>query len=371
MNRLLKTLGFMMIAIAGVGSPGLPTATAAPAENGSRAVPLVGTLQDDEAWRFYKTSFVTETGRVVDTANGQISHSESQGYGMLLAVAAGDRASFDRIWGWTRANLAVRNDALLAWRWEPDRRPAVADLNNASDGDILIAWALTEAAEAWSDEAYQVAARRISVEIGRKLVLWNAPGGPLLLPAAAGFAAEDRADGPIINLSYYIFPAFMRLGAVAPEFDWLALSRNGLRLIEASRFGRDKLPVEWISLGADKVRSADGFAAEFAYNAIRIPLYLAWSGTDRSGIYDPFVSVWTRQGAPNLATVDVSTAMPRDRLGEAGYLAVPALTACAASGARWPRQLNSSVPGENYYPNTLRLLSRIAVRMRYPSCLRD
>ena len=32
------------------------------------------------------------TGRVVDTGNGLISHSEGQGYGMLLAVAAGDRA---------------------------------------------------------------------------------------------------------------------------------------------------------------------------------------------------------------------------------------------------------------------------------------
>jgi endoglucanase len=53
---------------------------------------------------------VTEAGRVVDTAKGLISHSEGQGYGLLLAVAAGDRSTFDRIWGWTRANLAVRKD---------------------------------------------------------------------------------------------------------------------------------------------------------------------------------------------------------------------------------------------------------------------
>jgi endoglucanase len=114
----------------------------------------------------------------------------------------------------------VRNDALLAWRWEPDHRPAVADMNDAADGDILIAWALAEAAEAWSEEAYRVASRRIAVEVGRRLVLWKSPNGPTLLPAVAGFAAEDRPDGPIVNLSYYVFPAFARL-------DWWRPSSTG------------------------------------------------------------------------------------------------------------------------------------------------
>ena len=341
------------------------------AEPPPRSLPLANTLRDDDAWRSYNTNFVTEAGRVVDTANGSISHSEGQGYGLLLAVAANDRATFERIWGWTRANLAVRNDALLAWRWEPDRRPGIADMNNASDGDILVAWALTEAAEAWSNDAYRIAARRMAVEVGRKLVLWQASGGPVLLPAVSGFSAEDRADGPVVNLSYYIFPAFLRLGVVAPEFDWDALARNGVRLLEASRFGPDKLPVEWISLSGDKVRSADGFAPEFAYNAIRIPLYLAWSGIERGDNYKPFLGIWSKQGAHGLATVDVATGLPKERLGEAGYTAIPALTACAASGAVWPRNARSQQASENYYPGTLRLLSLIAVRMRYPSCLGD
>ena len=63
---------------------------------------------------------------------------------LLLAIAANDRATFDKIWGWTRANLMVRDDQLLAWRWDPAHRPAVADINDASDGDILVAWALTD-----------------------------------------------------------------------------------------------------------------------------------------------------------------------------------------------------------------------------------
>ena len=349
-------------------------ATAAPAaapQSATQAPRLVGTLRNDEAWRAYKQKFVSEAGRVVDTANGMISHSEGQGYGLLLAVAAADRSTFERIWDWTRANLAVRNDALLAWRWEPDHRPAVADMNDAADGDILVAWALAEAAEAWSEAAYRVASRRIAVEVGRRLVLWKSSNGPTLLPAVAGFAAEDRPDGPIVNLSYYVFPAFARLGLVAPEFDWDSLGQSGLRLIEASRFGEPRLPVEWISLSGGSSHAADGFAADFAYNSIRIPLYLAWGGMGRRDHYEPFLAAWSKQGVRNLATLDVKSGRSVEKLDETGYAAIPALTSCATSGTPWPANLKSLRAADNYYATTLQLLSLVAVRMRFPSCLRE
>lgn len=145
---------------------------------------------------------MTESGRVVDTGNNGISYSEGQGYGILLTVTAGDRGTFERIWTWTRANVMVRDDQLIAWRREPDRSPAVADMNDAADGDLLVAWALAEAVAAWGDPLHRVAGRRIAVALGRKLILPRAAHGPLLLPAVAGFSAEDRPDGPVVNLSY-------------------------------------------------------------------------------------------------------------------------------------------------------------------------
>jgi endoglucanase len=374
MKRLLTGLCFACLtavsALAQNAAQSMPPPASGP-QAATQSPGLVGTLRNEEAWHAYKQKFVSEAGRVVDTANGMISHSEGQGYGLLLAVAARDRSTFERIWGWTRANLAVRNDALLAWRWEPDHRPAVADMNDAADGDILVAWALAEAAEAWSEEAYRVASRRIAVEVGRRLVLWKSSNGPTLLPAVAGFAAEDRPDGPIVNLSYYVFPAFARLGQVAPEFDWDGLSQSGLRLIEASRFGEPKLPVEWISLGGASPHAADGFAADFAYNSIRIPLYLAWGGMGRREHYEPFVAAWSKQGAQNLATLDVKSGRSVEKLDETGYGAIPALTSCATSGTPWPANLKSLRAADNYYATTLQLLSLVAVRMRFPSCLRE
>jgi endo-1,4-beta-D-glucanase Y len=333
-----------------------------------RSMPLVGTLKDPEAWRAYKARFVTDAGRVVDTANKGISHSEGQGYGMLLAVAANDRASFDAIWGWTRANLMVRDDELIAWRWEPNARPAVADMNDASDGDLLVAWALTEAAEAWSSVPYKIAARRIAVEVGRKLLLPHTSYGALMLPAVAGFAAEDRPDGPVVNLSYWVFPALARLPLVAPDVDWAGLSRNGLELVKQVHFGPANLPTDWISLHDASPRPADGFPQTFAYNSIRIPLYIAWAGLGQREIYAPFVSIWQTNGRKALPIIDASTGKPTDWLTEKGYGAVAALTACAASGTTFSREDRTVHSSENYYAVTLNLLALVAGHMRYASC---
>ncbi|VTN12488.1 Endoglucanase precursor [Raoultella terrigena] len=41
----------------------------------------------DTAWESYKSRFMMADGRIVDTGNGSVSHTEGQGFAMLLAVA--------------------------------------------------------------------------------------------------------------------------------------------------------------------------------------------------------------------------------------------------------------------------------------------
>ncbi|HLQ88542.1 MAG TPA: glycosyl hydrolase family 8 [Xanthobacteraceae bacterium] len=344
----------------------------AAAAESSRAAPatpkLAGVLVQNPIWKSYRSRFVTESGRVVDTANAQISHSEGQGYGMLLAVAAMDRDAFERIWGWTRANLMVRDDQLVAWAWDPATRPGVADLNNATDGDILIAWALVEAAEAWKDRAYAVAARRIAVEVGRKLIILQSDEGMLLLPGASGYSAEDRSDGPVVNLSYYIFPAFQRLHLAAPEFNWAKLSQDGLKLINRARFGKVALPVEWTALRGGQPAAAAGFPAVFGYNAIRIPLYMIWAGIVGENVIGTLVGASGVDGSRPLSVVDVASGRPVEALSSPGYSAISALHDCAVNGKRWPAALNDIAPSEHYYPATLQLLALSASISRWNSC---
>lgn len=342
-----------------------PPAAPGPAET----LPMLNSLGNTPAWRGYKARFVTEQGRVVDTGNGRVSHSEGQGYGMLLAVAAGDRDAFQRIWNWTRANLMVRDDALLAWRWEPDKRPAIADMNNATDGDILVAWALAEAADGWSDEGYRLASRRIAVDVARRTVLFRTEGLPLLLPAMSGFSAEDRSDGPVINLSYWVFPAFQRLSAVAPEFEWSRLGAAGQDLTLRARFGAAQLPTEWISMRGGQPQPASGFPPQFSYNAVRLPLYLAMAGVTERRYYEPLLKLWADPDPAGLPIIDTASDAVAGRMGEPGYAAIPALAACAVSGTPLPAGLSEPAPNENYYPATLHLLALTATNMRYRSCL--
>ena len=336
----------------------------------SKNMQLGGALKAPGVWQAYKARFITNEGRVVDTGNNEISHSEGQGYAMLLAVAANDRPTFDRLWNWTRANLMVRDDQLIAWRWEPRKRPAVADMNDASDGDILVAWALAEAAEQWGDTSQRTAGRRIAVEVARKLVLFKTKLGAILLPAVTGFHADDRPDGPVVNLSYYVFPAFARLPLVAPEVDWAGLTQTGLDLLDLTRTSPQALPPDWMSLKDWKFAPAQGFPPQFSYNAVRIPLYLAWAGIGEREQYAPFMAMVVRtRGA--MSIVDVSTGKDVGSFGESGIGAIGALTACAFENARMPAAIFSSHADENYYPATLHMLALVATQMRYASCLRN
>jgi len=136
-------------------------------------------VKDHKDWGAFKSAYVTADGRVVDTGNGGISHSEGQGYGMLLAEAHGDRATFDHLWGWTGVNLMRDDVRLFRWRYDPKVGAAVADPNNATDGDIFIAWALLRASRRWKEQSYANDSRAIRAAIAQRLVavLFH-PAGP-------------------------------------------------------------------------------------------------------------------------------------------------------------------------------------------------
>ena len=314
-------------------------------------------------WSEYKARFVAADGRVVDDANGDVSHSEGQGYAMLLAVAADDAVAFARLWGWTSRELYRRPDGLASWRWVPNAVPHVSDPNNATDGDLLVAWALLRAAKRWDGPDYRDASRRIALAVGRHAT-FPSRFGPALKPGASGFDAAGMADGPVVNPSYWVFPALAALPEVAPEVDWAGLTRTGLAVIEASRFGPGDLPTDWVSLKGTPA-PAKGFPHEFGYNALRVPLYLAWGGVGTPERLAPFLRLARDGAVPTV--VDVATGLPGAPLREAGYRAVFALAACAAGEPAGP----PAQPGgtdDHYYPSSLRLLAALAAADRNLRC---
>jgi endoglucanase len=318
-----------------------------------------------DAWRTYQSTFISPDGRVIDDVNGRISHSEGQGYAMLIAVRAGDRAGFDRLWTWTRANLEVRGDHLAAWRWDPAHDPHVADRNNATDGDLLIAWALAEAGAKW-DPAYTDAARAIADAVNTRAVIPSRLG-PLLLPAAQGFGPGERSDGPVVNLSYWIFPALDRLHSISHAADWSGVAQSGLGLIDAARFGDSRLPSNWISLAGKAPEPARDFPAVFGYDAVRIPLYLAWGRPDDIKRLAMFSAALGHGDQPP-AVIDVTSGARGEPFGGDGFKAIAALVECLVRGSSMPPDLLQVRPG-SYYPTSLHILALIAAQDVRPACI--
>ena len=314
-------------------------------------------------WAAYRARFVSPDGRVIDNANADVSHSEGQGYGLLLAFAADDPDGFALIWRWTVAHLRIRPDGLFAWKWDP-KRGEVADRNDATDGDLLIAWALARAGKRFGRTDYEDAARSIAGAVAAKAVRPSGIG-PVLLPGIAGFGPGEQPDGPVVNPSYWVFPAMRDLAALCPKSAWAELRRSGFRLLEAGRFGPLGLPVDWVALGGSKPAPARNYPATFAYDAVRIPLYLAWDGDAPQSLMADFARF---SPASDPSVIDVSTGSSGAAMGGLGYRAIFALARCAAHGETVPPDL-MTVPDSLYYPETLRLLSLSVVQERYPQCL--
>lgn len=316
-------------------------------------------------WSAYKAAFLDPTGRIVDTGNNNISHSEGQGYGMWLAVLADAPADFELIWSFTSTELLVRDDGLAAWKWDPQANPHISDVNNATDGDILIAYALALASRQWGRADYEQKARSIAQTVLSTAVVQRG-GRTLLLPGTIGFGEKDRPDGPVVNPSYFIFEAFPVLNEIAPSPLWDALAKDGVAQISAFAFGTRKLPADWVSVKT-KPRPADGFAQEFGYNSIRIPLYLVRAGLGDAKLLERLSTGIVIEGG-NMATFDLRTGAVKDVLSDAGYRIIPALMACMVKKTPIPtelRQFTSTL----YYPSTMHLLSLSYANETHQECL--
>lgn len=159
--------------------------------------------QAGQAWESYKARFFKPEGRIVDTGNGGVSHTEGQGFAMLMAVANDDKATFDKLWQWTNRELKNKENGLFYWRYNPAESNPVADKNNAADGDVLIAWALLKADARWHEKRYGAASDAITKALVAHSVIRYA-GYRVMLPGVQGF----KLDGEVVlNPSYFVFPA--------------------------------------------------------------------------------------------------------------------------------------------------------------------
>lgn len=320
-------------------------------------------------WEVFKTRFISKDGRVIDHVQDQSSHSEGQGFAMLLAARHDDPATFTLLWRWTRDNIQVRKlDHLFAWRWG-ERAPGkwgVIDLNNATDGDTLIALALLEGAVRWKNEDYRTSALEIIESIQKHLVL-ERDGRLFLLPGYYGFIKEN---GLILNPSYMIFPAYAIFAKYHEPKFWQKLYRDSLDILARCTFTRLMLPADWIFWRSEGPSPSVYVEKSevFGFEAIRVLLYLAW---DHNMTALPKIRE-TLEVIDRLGFIPCCVDLARNTVSlnkaPAGFYAVFARVAFEIGEkdqgkALWRIGLDKlSLEKDNYYSHVLYLLAKIDLK---------
>lgn len=265
-------------------------------------------------WQTYAERYVQDDGRMLESSmQPDHSTSEGQSYGMLFALVANDRERFDKLWGWTAANMmgADIKTRLPGWLWGRGKDGVwkLQDANSASDADLWIAYALLEAARLWKHPAYRDDALALLKSIESKLVV-DLPGlGKMVLPGPEGFTQPDHLWR--LNPSYLPLPLLRRLAGEAPKGPWAQIAVNTGRMIEAT--SPKGFIADWIGYRGTSPTSglfvADPIKGELgSYDAIRVYL---WAGMTPAS--DPLAaSLLARLDGMAISTA--STGMPPEKV---------------------------------------------------------
>ncbi len=311
------------------------------------------------SWQEFVKQFITPHGRVIDYHLG-LTHSEGQGYAMLLATQHNDLDSFHNLWRWTKANLQKSNK-LFAWSWRCEQQVcAVTDSNNATDGDVLIAYALILAAEKWQTPQYHKQAISILDAVQTHLCVKLAEH-LFLLPGEYGFVEERRIK---LNPSYQILSAYQKFSQVhQPEF-WQKISSSAQWLIQQSLHPTYQLPADWLWLDK-KSAKLDERSNQYGYEAVRVYLYQLWQQHNPLNAPQYLYNRYNKHGFlySQLEFAQPQKRYPHEALS--GIYQIYAETAKRQNKAKLARQLQYSAQQKlareqkQYYGSALYLLAQV------------
>lgn len=240
-------------------------------------------------WNEYKSLFIAKDGRVIDRVNGDITHSESIGYALYFALKNNDIRTFNKVHRWYKNNLKSNDYGLIGWKWGKDNKDLswhLLDSNNATDGDLWIAYDNLLMYEKTKNIEYKNEAMKMVASIKKNLIL-SLHGKLFLLPAEQGFVQENFIE---INLSYYLFFIFDKFKEYDNDSVWQQLKSDGIALLKEAVFTPLKLPADWIKVNKMNLKIELGKEGMFGYDALRIPYNILKSDIkDKRELLQPFI----------------------------------------------------------------------------------
>ncbi|GEM_PF-2332468 len=219
----------------------------------------------------YKKYIIQPDGRVVDWYNNGVTHSEGIGYTLFFAVSLNDKKTFFKVFHWFLNNMGFNKYGLVPWLWgkRPNGSWGILDFNDATDGDIWIAYSLLLGYEKWKEPLLKEIALKLIRSI-RKYDIFPCRGKTLLKPGKFGFLFPKYVR---INPSYYTPWIFEKFIEYDPSTVWLSLSKESFNVFTHLVATDLKLPTDWVDISLPQCKS-ENFYEVFGFNAIRVPIWV-------------------------------------------------------------------------------------------------
>lgn len=269
-------------------------------------------------WQNYATRFVQEDGRVLNSSlNPSESNSEGQSYAMFFALVGNDRARFDKLWTWTKSNMAGNDIShnLFAWLWgkNKDGEWGVIDANSASDADLWIAYSLLEAARIWNVPQYRADAQLVLANVEKTLIV-RVPGlGKMLLPGPVGYAYPGGLWR--FNPSYQVLAQLRRFNKERPNGGWNEVADSNAKMLADPHSNPHGFAANWVGYRATSATTGvfvvDPYSDDLgSYDAIRAYL---WAGMTAKS--DPLAAPMLKAlGGLSRATAASANGLPPEKV---------------------------------------------------------
>jgi|GEM_PF-1600735 len=338
-----------------------PTPTPAPGTDVFGTLPTnVSVVEAKQAYDEWKTDYVrmcNGSAYVADPQQSGRAVSEGIGYGMLLAVAHGDKTLFDQLLKFYDDHL--NSNGMMKWNIAANCGAAASN-SAATDGDLDVAMSLIQASCAFN--ASYLDRARTSIASIRAAATIVQDGLALLRPG------DTFGDKNCLNPSYFspgYYRAFAQVDSVGAA-RWSDLARDTYVLFLTNKVAHPVtgLVPNWgnVSGGASSCTN-DPNAALYYYDATRTPWRVAtdylWWGIDDAKTLLTRITNWVKQ--ENIALIGDKYSVSGTKLNDfhspafVGSLANAAIVDTQITVNNFHQNLKSTRV-EEYYPESLRAL---------------
>lgn len=233
----------------------------------------------EKGYNYYKQSFMSKDGRIMDPDKENITTSEGQSYMLIRSLVMNDKKTFDLVYTWTKNNLQ-RKDKLFSWIWgkNKDGEYKVLDENSATDADIDTACALLLAYEIWGSHKYLNEATPIIHSIWDKET--RRIGNHLVLMPGVEQTYSKKVE---VNPSYFSPFAFRFFQKYDDLHDWSSIIDSSYYyLSKVTSMTETGLPPNWFLIvdsqedgpSEGQIILENSPRSDFSYDSIRVFLRL-------------------------------------------------------------------------------------------------